>query len=381
MKIVIASDSFKESLSSVEVANYFRQGWEQFSPKNVEFDIISMADGGEGTSEALQHALDTEEIQVPAHDPLMKPITASMHISKKHSTAVIDVASASGLDKIPEGERNPSLATSYGTGELIKACLDYDIDRILIGLGGSGTNDGGAGMLQALGGKLLDNNHQELPYGGVFLKQLDTLDMTSLDPRLAKKEIIGLCDVDNPLTGPRGASYTFGPQKGASEAAMASLEKALSTFGKVLSTYTNKAVGEQPHMGAAGGLAAGLAGCLKGRLESGISFILKENNFYERVQGASLVITGEGKIDFQSAFGKTPVGVAKAVQKINPSIPVIAICGQLGEGFESVYEEGITAVFSVSEGPSTLQEALKDSKNLLAHLAGNLSKFYGQMMN
>lgn len=289
------------------------------------------------------------------------------------------MASASGLDKISAGQRDPAIVTSYGTGELIKACLGYDIDRLLIGLGGSGTNDGGAGMLQALGGKLLDTNHQELPYGGAFLKQLDALDMTALDPRLEKTEIIGLCDVDNPLTGPRGASYTFDPQKGASEETTTSLEEALSTFGRVRNTYTHTAVSELPYMGAAGGLAAALAGCLKGRMDPGIQFILKETNFYEWVRDASLVITGEGKIDYQSASGKTPVGVARAVKEVNSSIPVIAICGQLGEGFESVYEEGITAVFSISEGPSTLQEAVSDSKNLVAHLAGNLSKIYGRI--
>ncbi|WP_022794874.1 glycerate kinase [Marinococcus halotolerans] len=380
MKIVVASDSFKESLSSLEVASYFRQGWEKFASYDLEFDVISMADGGEGTSEALQQALDTKEISVPAHDPLMNPITASMHISRTHRTAVIDVASASGLDKIPAGQRDPAIATSYGTGELIKACLDYDVDRLLIGLGGSGTNDGGAGMLQALGGKLLDANHQELPYGGQFLKQLEAMDMTALDPRLEKTEIIGLCDVNNPLTGPWGASYIFGPQKGASKETAASLEEALSTFGRVLNSYTHKAVSELPYMGAAGGLASALEGCLKGRLEPGIQFILKESNFYERVRDASLVITGEGKIDYQSGSGKTPVGVARAVKEVNPSIPVIAICGQLGEGFENVYEEGITAVFSISEGPSTLQKAVADSKKLIAHLAGNLSKFYGQII-
>ncbi|RKD73279.1 glycerate kinase [Sinobaca qinghaiensis] len=373
MKIVIAPDSFKESMTALEAAESMKKGWKDIFGEEASVDVIPMADGGEGTTTSLSEALEASMHQIEVTSPNGEKVTAEYAVSKDGRTAVLEMAEASGIGLVDEQERNPLTATSYGTGELIQDALGKGVEKIIIGIGGSATNDGGAGMIQALGGRLLDNENQEVAAGGAALAGLHSIHLSGLDDRLKQVSISVACDVKNPLTGENGASAVYGPQKGATPDMVKTLDEALGVFADVMKRDLNADIAHIEGAGAAGGMGAGLIGCLGASLESGIDIVLKETNFYERVKGADLVVTGEGKMDSQTVYGKTPVGVAKAAHSVNKNAVVLAVCGQLGEGYEAVYEHGITAAFSMVPGPHDLQTALKNGPEYAEKISRSLA--------
>ncbi|MGB0664660.1 MAG: glycerate kinase [Pontibacterium sp.] len=370
MKVLIAPDSFKESLSAMGVASAIEQGLaEVISP--LEVIKLPVADGGEGTVEAMVAGMGGEIVPCTVTGPLGKPVEAFYGAINGGETAIVEMAAASGLDLLTPEERNPLVATTYGLGELMLHAMDRGARNFIIGLGGSATNDAGAGMLQALGVKLLDKDGNEISRGGAALAQVETIDATGLDVRFTEVDIHVACDVDNPLVGKRGATYVFGPQKGADEAMLAELEASLTHFGHVLEASTNKSVMELEGAGAAGGLGAALVAVLSAELKRGIDIVLEAVEMKSRLEGCDLVITGEGRMDSQSVYGKAPVGVAKLAKA--QGIPVVALVGSLGQGYEAVYDAGIDAVFSVVPGVVTLPEALAEAEVNLKGVARNLA--------
>ncbi|MBF7016306.1 glycerate kinase family protein [Staphylococcus durrellii] len=371
-KIVIAPDSFKESMSAIEVAEAIEQGLARVLPDTTVFDKIPMADGGEGTTEALVNTLNAGYQTITVQNPLAQNINASYGFSHETNTAIIDMASASGLDLIAEKDKNPLITTSYGTGQLINDAVKHGAKHIILGIGGSATNDGGMGMLNALGCQFLDSNHNPLPAGGAALAQLAYIDIDKLNPKLANTTIEVACDVTNPLLGEYGASEIYGRQKGATENMVKRLDAALTRYHDVIEQQFNISVKDIEGAGAAGGLGAGLLAFLGAKLSKGIDIVLKETQFNKRIRDADLVITGEGKIDHQTIYGKTPIGVSHSSQKLN--IPVIAIAGSLGEGYQAVYEHGITSVFSILQQPCTLSDALQNGPYYMALTAENIAR-------
>ena len=366
MKIVVAPDSFKGSVSALEAANAMEQGIRRVFPDAI-IDKIPMADGGEGTVQSL---VDATGGHIQTHRvvaPLENEVDAQFGILAGGETAVIEMASASGLTLVPIDKRNPLRTTTYGTGQLIHAALEAGCRRLIIGIGGSATNDGGAGMAEALGVRLLDTNEKQIPRGGAGLGQLASIDITELHPAIAETETVVACDVNNPLTGPNGASHVYGPQKGATPEMIETLDGHLAHFDSVLTRTLGKSFNDVPGAGAAGGLGAGLMAFLNAELQLGVDIMIDAVNLEERVKGASIVFTGEGQLDFQTAFGKTPVGVAKVAKAHN--IPVIAIAGGIAEGAEAVYEAGIDAMLGIVQEPMSLDDAVEDAARLIANTA------------
>lgn len=356
MRIVVAPDSFKGSVSAVGTANAMEKGIKAVFP-DAEVIKVPIADGGEGTVEALVTATNGQIIYQDVVGPLGDIIQSYWGILGDGKTAVIEMASASGLPLVPNDKKDPRITTTYGTGELIKAALAKGLEKIIIGIGGSATNDGGCGMAQALGGKFLDAEGYELPYGGAALVKLERVDLTGLDERLTNAEIIVACDVDNPLCGPKGATAVYGPQKGASPEMIGQLDAALKHFAGKAADATGKDVAEYPGAGAAGGLGAGLLFFSNAALRPGVEIILETTGFESLVKSAQLVITGEGRTDFQTAFGKAPVGVAKLAKKYN--VPTLCLSGGLGQGYEDVLEQGIDGLMSTVPGPMSLDECIE----------------------
>ncbi|KYH13404.1 glycerate kinase [Staphylococcus kloosii] len=371
-KIVIAPDSFKESMTAIEVANAIETGFSHVFPNSTVFDKIPMADGGEGTTEALVNALNASYRKVSVQNPINKMITASYGYSHETNTAIIDMASASGLDLIAEEDKNPLITTSYGTGQLINDALEQGAKHIILGIGGSATNDGGAGMLSALGCKFLDSENQPLNAGGAALAKLSHIDTSNLNHKLKHTSIEVACDVTNPLLGIYGASEIYGRQKGATEEMVKQLDAALTRYHEVIEQQLNVSVKDIEGAGAAGGLGAGLLAFLNANLAKGIDIVLKDTQFKERVKDADLVITGEGKMDYQTIYGKTPIGVSHAAQQLN--IPVIAIAGSLGEGYQAVYDHGISSVFSILQHPCSLKDALDNGRKYMEQTAVNIAR-------
>jgi glycerate 2-kinase len=370
MKIVIAPDSFKESLSALEVANAIEEGFREFFPDAV-FVKVPMADGGEGLVHSLVNTVDGEVVKQRVTGPLGEKVEGFFGLIHGGESAVIEMAAAAGLDLISRAERNPLHTTTFGVGELILASLDHQVKRIILGLGGSSTNDGGAGMIQALGGKLLDVDGREIGFGGGALADLHTINLDGLDPRLSGITIEVACDVDNPLLGATGASAVFGPQKEATEEMVRVLDHNLGHFARVIERDLGKSVASIPGAGAAGGLGAGLLAFLSCTLQRGIEIVVGATGLEEHVRDASLVITGEGKIDSQTIYGKTPIGVAAVAKKHN--IPVIGLAGSLGTGYEAVYKHGINAVFSVIPRVTTLEDALKEAYPNIVSASRNIA--------
>ncbi|GIO21729.1 glycerate kinase [Oceanobacillus sp. J11TS1] len=371
-KIVIAPDSFKESMTAKQAAESIARGFSTVFRDEAAFEIIPMADGGEGTTQSLADALEGRIYYKTVTNPMGDPVRAAYAISGDKSTAILEAAEASGLELVPIEKRNPLLATTYGTGELIMAALDHGVSKIILGIGGSATNDGGAGMLEALGAHFYQRNGEKLDCGGGNLIDLDHIDISKLDARLKNTEIVVACDVDNVLLGADGASAVYGPQKGASKEMVHLLDQALSHYHDVQERFTGKSVKDIPGSGAAGGLGAGLIAFLEATLKPGVEIVLKETDFYNRIAQSSLVITGEGKIDGQTIYGKTPIGVAKAAKQNN--IPVIALCGTLGPNYEKVYEYGIDAAFSIIQSPCEQKHALENGPEFLEGLARNIAR-------
>jgi glycerate kinase len=322
-----------------------------------------MADGGEGTVEALIDATRGQIIKTPVHDPLMRPIESTFGITGDGVTAVIEMASASGIQLITSEERNPWITTTFGTGELIHAALDKGCRDIILGIGGSATNDCGMGMATALGVKFLDQDGNLVVQGGGMLAEVTGIDMSGLDDRIRETKIMVACDVTNPLTGPDGASHVYGPQKGADTEMVKQLDSNLDKFSGVITEQLGKKVGNIPGAGAAGGLGAGLIAFLDGELVEGVPVIAAKTGLDEAAAKADIVITGEGGIDFQTQFGKTPYGVAQVAKKHGK--PVIAFAGTIGKGVDELYSKGIDAVVSILDSPMSLEEAIRETPILL----------------
>jgi len=361
MKILIAPDKFKGSLSAFEVADNIEKGILKVFPKAIVVKV-PMADGGEGTVESLVDATGGKIIKTNVKDPLFRDIESFYGILGDGKTAVIEMAAASGLYLLKDYERNPMITTTYGTGQLIKDALDRGCRRFIIAIGGSATNDGGTGMATALGVKFYDKDGREIGLGGGELSKIYSIDTSNLDERLKECEFIVACDVANPLIGENGASRVYGPQKGATKEMVEVLDKNLEHYGKLLEKYFNKKIIDVPGSGAAGGLGAGLMAFLNAQLKNGIEIIIETLKLEEKIKEADIVISGEGKIDFQTAFGKTISGIAKLCKKHNK--PLIVIAGTV-EDIENLYEIGVSSIFSIVEKPMSLEDAIKNAPTLL----------------
>ncbi len=370
MKILIAPDSFKESLSADRVAQSIAAG---FSAVFTDAEIIRLpvADGGEGTTDALVTATQGQLHSAWVSGPMSERVDANWGTLGNKATAIIETAAASGLDLVPRAQRDPLNATSRGTGELILEALDSGVEHIIVGLGGSATNDGGAGLLQALGVRLLDAAGLELLPGGGALDQLHSIDTRGMDPRLANVRFEVACDVDNPLTGPMGASAVFGPQKGADSAMVSQLDANLVHFAELIHKTTGKDVSQMAGAGAAGGLGAAFLAFLNAELKSGIDIVLDAVEIDRHLTNTDLVITGEGRIDSQSIRGKTPVGVAKRAKRYR--CPVIALAGSLSGDSDLLHQHGIDALFSVVPGVVSLNQALDQAADNLYRSARNIA--------
>lgn len=375
MKVIFAPDSFKESLSAPAVAAALARGFQRVIPQ-LEAVLLPVADGGEGTTEALVSATGGQLFEQVVTDPLGRPVTAQWGLlgGQTEPMAVIETAAASGLHLLTLDERNPCLTSTFGTGELVRAALDAGVRRFIIGLGGSATNDAGAGFLQALGAQLLDQEGQALRPGGLALSGLQQIDLSQLDPRLASCHFEVACDVNNPLTGIKGASAVFGPQKGADAQMVAALDAALSHFAKLAEPVTGRDFSLLPGAGAAGGLGAALTGFLNAELRSGIDIVLDALDFDSYLNGAQLVITGEGRIDSQTIHGKTPIGVARRAKR--QGLPVVAVAGSVSADAAVVYQHGIDAVFSIMQGVATLPQALQEASSNLERTAESIARLW-----
>ena len=373
MRIVVAPDSFKESLSANEVALSIEKGIYKVFPE-AEVTLIPMADGGEGTVQSLVDATGGQVIKLAVKDPLMRDIEGFLGILGDKETAVIEMAAASGLDLLKEQEKDPWVTTTYGTGQLIKKALESGSKKIIIGIGGSATNDGGAGMAEALGVKLLDSQGNQIIRGGGGLKELMAIDSSGLDPGISRAQILVACDVNNPLVGENGASQVYGPQKGADKKKVGALDENLKHFASIIKRDLDKDILEVPGSGAAGGLGGGLMAFLNAQLKPGFEIIKEIVDLERKMKGADLVITGEGRIDFQTQFGKTPFGVAQVARKFG--IPVIALAGTLGDGHQVLYEQGIDAMFSILDRPMDLTEAKTEAPLLLKNTAERIMRLY-----
>ena len=374
VKIVIAPDSFKESLDAYAAAQAIATGMRRVLPSAC-YDLVPMADGGEGTVTALVAARGGKIVETRVRAPLGDTITASYGVLGDDRTAVIEMAAASGLALVPAARRDPMRTTSFGTGELMRAALDGGFEAIIVGLGGSATCDGGIGMLQALGVRFYDEAHRPMdePLGGGALLDVGSMDLSGLDPRLREITIAAACDVDNVLTGPNGAAHTFAPQKGADAKQVECLDRGLAKFYQLVENAAGIQITEMPGAGAAGGLGAALLGFLGARLRPGIEIVAEIVGLAERIRGSTVVITGEGRIDAQSLHGKTPLGVARI--SAAEGVPVVAIGGSLAPDARAVFDASIDALETAVTRPMSAAEALSDSRLHLEDAAERVARW------
>ncbi len=373
MKVVIAPDSFKESLTAKQVCDAIQAGLARVW-HDAKFVAIPVADGGEGTVQSLVDATQGRLVEVKVMGPQGKRVEAFYGILGDNQTAVIEMAAASGLHHVPVAQRDPKLTTSFGTGELIRHALDQGVTKLIIGLGGSATNDGGVGMLAALGARFTNADGDPIQLTGGGLRELTHINLQDFDPRLQHCDILVACDVNNPLCGDKGASAVFGPQKGATPEDVQLLDGALRQFGLLTEKVTGKMVLESVGAGAAGGMGAALLAYTQARLRPGIEIVLETVQLAYQVSDADLVITGEGRIDSQTVHGKTPMGVAKVAKRFD--VPVLALCGCTGDNYQAVYQCGIDAVFAAVPRAMSLEDALKESDFNLADLAENVARLW-----
>lgn len=373
MKVVVAPDKFKGSLSAPDAARAIARGVKKVSP-DAAVDVIPMADGGEGTVEALVAATQGTFREARVTGPMGKPVNARYGVLGDQRTAVIEMASASGLVLVPNDKRDPLRATTRGTGELLLAAIEAGAQRVILGIGGSATNDGGAGLGQALGYRLLDADGRDIGPGGGALDKLARIEEAGRHAALDAVEIAVACDVDNPLCGPRGASAIYGPQKGATPAMVALLDRNLAHFAEIVERDLGRAILDLPGSGAAGGLGGGLAAFASGRIEPGVTLVIRAVGLADRLREADLCLTGEGALDGSSAFGKTAVGVARLAHSFD--CPTIALVGTIGEGAEAVLEQGIDAYFSLCTRPISLEEAMANAEPLLELLAAQTMRAF-----
>ncbi|KQB04844.1 glycerate kinase [Vibrio metoecus] len=373
MKVVIAPDSFKESLTAKQVCDAIQAGLARVW-NDAKFVAIPVADGGEGTVQSLVDATQGRIVDVNVMGPQGKRVDAFYGILGDNQTAVIEMAAASGLHHVPITQRDPKLTTSFGTGELMVHALDQGITKLIIGLGGSATNDGGVGMLAALGAQFTNAEGAPIQLTGGGLRELSKVDLSHFDPRLQHCDLLVACDVNNPLCGPKGASAVFGPQKGASPDDVQLLDDALQRFGLLSEQVTGKAVLNSAGAGAAGGMGAALLAYTHATLRLGIEIVLETVQFAHQVCDADVVITGEGRIDSQTVQGKTPMGVAKVAKRFG--VPVIALCGCTGDNYQAAYQCGIDAIFAAVPRAMSLEEALIESDVNLVDLAENVARLW-----
>ena len=366
MKVIVAPQAFKGSLSGREAAKAIAEGVAR-ADGSAEILLLPVADGGDGTVDTLVGATGGHLYSHRVTGPLGRPVKATWGVMGDGRTAVIEMALASGLALVPPRRRDPRLATTYGTGQLIGEALDRGYRRIIVGLGGSATNDGGAGMAQALGVRFLDHQGSELPIGGAALARLASIDVSFLHPGLKEAELIAATDVTNPLCGPDGASAVYAPQKGASAEAVQELDQALAVYADAIRHWLGLEVANREGAGAAGGLGAGLMAFAGARSCSGIDLVCQALDFDRHLEGANLVITGEGRVDASTAHNKAPVGVARRARR--KRIPVILLAGSLGPGYQEVYRHGVDAVVCIADRPMSFRQSLNFTAELLRDAA------------
>ena len=362
MKILVAPDSFKESLSAIQVAEAISKGVLKIIP-NAEIIKTPISDGGEGLLDALVNDKNGKIITVKVYDPLYRSIAAEYGILNEGTTAVIEMAKASGLELLKEQEKNPDITSSYGTGQLILDALDRGCQKIIIGIGGSATNDGGMGMVKALGGKFINKEGVELTEGGGALGELSSIDLTNFDKRISNCKIVVACDVTNKLTGENGASFVYGAQKGGSKEQLEFLDKNLQHYAAIIRNHLGIEIENINGAGAGGGMGAGLIAFLNAELKSGIDLILETLEIKKHIKNIDLIITGEGEIDKQTLQGKTILGIAALAKEYY--VPVIAITGKIGDNIDEIYKLGITSIFSIVNKPMKLEEAINDVEYLI----------------
>ena len=377
MKFVIAPDSFKGCMTAKQACAAIRDGLLRVFPY-AEYVMVPMADGGEGTVRSLVDATHGRICSAQVLDPLQRETVAEYGIlgnaNDSGLTAIIEMSAASGIQFVDEHTRNPLVATTYGTGQLMKHALDDGVRTIILGVGGSATNDGGAGMAEALGVRFLDEHGNPIPRGGGFLDRLATVDVSGLDPRIANTCILIASDVTNPLVGPTGASAVFGPQKGATPRMVAQLDSNLAHYATVIQTQLGIEVAHAPGTGGAGGIGAVLLAFTQSTMRAGVEIVSSIVRLAELAEGADYCFTGEGGIDFQTKYGKTPMGVAKAVRERNSDIGVIAFAGNVGEGIDQLYDVGIDAVFGIVSGAMSLDKAIAAGPENLSRAAENVGR-------
>lgn len=381
MKIVIAPDSFKGSLTAKQVAEAIRTGVARIFPK-ADYELVPMADGGEGTVQSLVDATRGHLMKKRVHNPLNELSEAYYGILGDGRTAVIEMAQASGIQYVNDQTHNPMIATTYGTGELMLDALNHGVRKIILGIGGSATNDGGAGMAQALGANLLDASGNELPLGGGALDRLARIDVRDLDPRIQTTQVLIASDVTNPLTGKEGASAVFGPQKGTTPEMVSILDRNLHHYAEIIKRDLHLDLEQRPGAGAAGGLGTGLMAFTNSEMARGIDLVVEFTKLKERAVDADLVFTGEGGIDFQTKFGKTPYGVALATKTVAPQAPVIVLAGNVGKGIDSLYgQEAMDAIFATPVGAKPLEQAIADGPHDIALTAENVARLIKTVKN
>ncbi len=363
MNIVIAPDSFKDCLSAADVAKYLVKGIKRVD-RDANIRMIPLADGGEGFVQTMISAIGGKTQSLTVSDPLGREILGFYGILNDGRTAVIEMAAASGIEHLSKEERSPLLTSTYGTGELVKDAMAKGCRKIIIGIGGSATNDGGTGMARALGYRFLDKDDKELMEGGGFLDQLVRIDVEGVIPLIKETEIWVACDVTNPLIGKHGASFIYGPQKGATPDMVEVLDQNLTHLGEIIKKDLGIDVSELSGGGAAGGLGAGLVAFAGGELQPGFDIVKEQTQLDAEIKQADFVITGEGKIDAQTKHGKTPWGVAQIARKYNK--PLIAVAGLLGDGYRELYDEGFTSIFALPNGPTSLVDSIRNAPDLLA---------------
>ena len=373
MKFVIAPDSFKESMTAKAAAVAIHAGLQKIYP-DADYELVPMADGGEGTVQSLVDATEGEIITADVQNPLDETVSAFYGVLGDQQTAVIEMSAASGIQFVTTETKNPLITTTYGTGQLIKDALDRGMRRFFFGLGGSASNDGGAGMAEALGVRFLDENGQQIARGGAALATLHEIDMSNLDPRVAESEFLLASDVTNPLVGETGASAVFGPQKGATPAMVAELDAALTNYAAVIKAQLGVDLANTPGAGAAGGLGAGMLAFTQAKMQSGISLVVEATELVAKAANADVAFVGEGAIDFQTQYGKTPMGAAQAVKQASPNAKVIGLAGYVGDGIDALYDLGIDAVFSIVPGAVDLPTAMKTGEANLTRTAENIAR-------